>query len=531
MREYIVLSYIKNSLTFDFRVLKEEEKNEVNTNIFYKDSLFYTLRYFKRHIHEITNMFESDKYDIDWFIVMRIITFKFAVAIMNQLKSDKLRLLFNSTLSLNDYNLLLTIKTLKKVDCYFMPGFVVKKYNDEGIEVKTNNKHKINTNFMLDQDALDYDVLYYKKEINIKKEYDGLLEDIKEFLRINYNLKAMHLYVYSKELIKEIIDYVKNDESKNVVILLHQSGDKGNFIENNFQWLKRLNEECKHELTCEFRIIYSKNFIKNNLFKQLSFNNLKLMAILVIYVSASALLIYKSYEYVEKLNTDKLKTDLMNQTSNMEEDLSSIDEELSDGEEITDKEIKSKYQLENVMSQLKSINNETVGYLVVNNTNIAYPVVHHSDNSYYLKRDFYKKSTSMGWIFLDYRNNKDNLDLNNIIYGHSMKNGTMFGTLKKALSSTWRKDSNNMIMSYDTEHGSYKFKIFSIYKVDYTTDYLKINFESEKEYTDFISLLKGRSIFKSKEIINYEDPILTLSTCTGSSNQRLVVHGVLMKES
>ena len=48
-----------------------------------------------------------------------------------------------------------------------------------------------------------------------------LLEDLKEFLKINYNLKAIHRYVYSKELIQSIVDLVKNDESRNVVIFLH----------------------------------------------------------------------------------------------------------------------------------------------------------------------------------------------------------------------------------------------------------------------------------------------------------------------
>ena len=182
------------------------------------------------------------------------------------------------------------------------------------------------------------------------------------------------------------------------------------------------------------------------------------------------------------------------------------------------------------MSNLIKINNETVGYLIVNNTNISYPVVQHSDNSYYLKHDFYKKKTSMGWIYLDYRNSKNKLDSNNIIYGHSMLNGTMFGTLKKVLETSYRKNSDNMIISYDTLNEKYKFKIFSVYKVDYTTDYLKTKFETEKEFNDFVNLIKSRSVFKSNEKIVYGDKILTLSTCTGSSNRRLVVHAVLIKE-
>lgn len=529
MKEYIVLYYTDKSLVFDFRVLNEDEREYKNKNIFYKDSLFYTLKYFKKNINEIINLIKDKQYEIDWFIVMRILTFRYVAIIMNELKLSKLRLLFNSTLSIEDYNILLTIESLRKIDCYFMPDFMVDKFNDENIDVKLNNTYKISNNFILEQDSLDYDALYYKKSIVIKKEYDGLLDDIKEFLRINYNLSSIDIYIYSKEIIEKIVEYVKNDESKNVVVLLHQSSDKGNFIGENFVWLKGLNEECKQELSCEFRILYSNNFIKNNLFKQLSFNNLKLISILAIYICSAGFIIYKSYSYVEKLNSDKVVTDLINESANsldINEELSGIDVDLPAGEEEIEVD---KYKIENIMSSLKKTNNETVGYLVVNETNIAYPVVQHSDNSYYFKRDFYKNSTSMGWIYLDYRNSNNNFDMNNVIYGHSMKNGTMFGTLKKVLSSNWRKDPNNMIISYDTTYGSYKFKIFSIYKVDYTTDYLKINFDSENEFNDFVKMIKDRSIFNSNENVNYGDIILTLSTCTGTSNQRLVVHAVMQK--
>ena len=182
------------------------------------------------------------------------------------------------------------------------------------------------------------------------------------------------------------------------------------------------------------------------------------------------------------------------------------------------------------MKALKKINKETKGYLVVNNTEISYPVVQHSDNNYYLKHDIYKRKTSMGWLYFDYRNHVPKLDDNTIIYGHSMLNGTMFGTLKKTLNSTWRKNENNMIISLTTDSGELKFRIFSIYKVDYTTDYLRVKFKSTEEKENFIKLIKGRSNYKSNVEVGVDDKILTLSTCTGGNNRRLVVHAVLIKE-
>lgn len=87
-----------------------------------------------------------------------------------------------------------------------------------------------------------------------------------------------------------------------------------------------------------------------------------------------------------------------------------------------------------------------------------------------------------------------------------------------------------MIITLDKENKSYKFKIFSAYKVDYTTDYLRINFNSTLEKEEFIKLIRGRSSFKSNDVVTSEDKILTLSTCAGGNNRRLVVHAVLIKD-
>jgi sortase B len=131
---------------------------------------------------------------------------------------------------------------------------------------------------------------------------------------------------------------------------------------------------------------------------------------------------------------------------------------------------------------------------------------------------------------MDYRNNPKEFNDNTIIYGHNMNNGTMFGSLKKVLDSSWRKKEENMIVNLDLPTGSYKFKIFSIYKVDYTTDYLVTKFDSSNKKDDFIKMIRKRSIFKSNVKVEVSDKILTLSTCTGSNNRRLVVHAVLIKE-
>ena len=545
MKEYVVLTIINNTLVFNFRTIQEEEKVFVNKNSYYKDSLYYALKYYKRHEKEIIkSIIEKYNNTINTINIKRLVTFKYPAYIVDRLKIENLVLDFLSTLDIQDYKLFLGCNSLKNIYCYYMPKNIKNNFINKGVNIVTSSIKEISDEFLNQQDAFENDTLYYKNVIKIKKDYPNLISDLTEFLKINYNLKAIHIYTYSKELIESIVDLVKHDESRNVIVFLHQGYDKGDFIGSNFTWLKELSDKCKEDYTCEFRIIYANAFLKNNLFKQLTFNNLKLISILCVYVCIVSLILIKSYDYIEKISIDQLKTQLLGDASNtiVEEDGEEEDdedfeyrEELPDEDDAnpagTPKEkIKKKYSFDTSIKALKKINKETKAYLVVKNTEISYPVVQHSDNNYYLNHDIYKRKTYVGWIFFDYRNNTKTFDDNNIIYGHSMLNGMMFGTLKKTLNASWRKNKDNLIINLTKADGDYKFEIFSIYKVNYTTDYLKVNFDSKEDKEEFIKLIRGRSNFKSKAEVTADDTILTLSTCFGSNNKRLVVHGVLIKD-
>ena len=106
----------------------------------------------------------------------------------------------------------------------------------------------------------------------------------------------------------------------------------------------------------------------------------------------------------------------------------------------------------------------------------------------------------------------------------------MFGILHRVLNRSFRKNSENMVISLDTPTKSYKFKIFAAYRVDYTTDYLVDNFDSKEDFNAFVKMIRKRSGFKTKDTVEYGDKILTLSTCAGGGNRRMVVHAVLIKD-
>lgn len=182
------------------------------------------------------------------------------------------------------------------------------------------------------------------------------------------------------------------------------------------------------------------------------------------------------------------------------------------------------------INELKSKNNDTIGWIKVNNTNIDYPLVQSKDNNYYLTHNYNKKKTSAGWIFLDKRNNKDLSNKNNIIYGHSRKDKSMFGTLKYTLNKNWYKNKDNLIIKITTETKKYNYEVFSIYTIEKENYYLQTDFTTKKEYKTFLNILKERSIYDFKIDIENTTSILTLSTCY-KDNQRVVVHAKLIKNA
>ncbi|MBR6689472.1 MAG: class B sortase [Clostridia bacterium] len=173
--------------------------------------------------------------------------------------------------------------------------------------------------------------------------------------------------------------------------------------------------------------------------------------------------------------------------------------------------------------KLKEINNQIVAYLKVNGTKIEYAVVQAKDNSYYLRKNLDKKYNVGGSIFMDYKNKLDGTDKNIVIYGHNMKNDSMFGTLKNILKEEWYNNEENYIINLTTEKEEKKYKVFSVYKIKTEDYYIDTEFK-ENEFEKFINTLKDRSIKDFGTEIDEQDNILTLSTCADNNAYRIVLH-------
>ena len=226
---------------------------------------------------------------------------------------------------------------------------------------------------------------------------------------------------------------------------------------------------------------------------------------LILFIS---LLIYSSFKiimwYKDNINTSSNNNNIKNISKEIIKDDNTVDVDFN---------------------SLLQANDEVVGWIKVNNTNIDYPVVKHGDNDYYLNHSFDKSYNSAGWIFMDYRNDVANLDNNTIIYGHGRRDGSMFGSLTKALDREWINNKDNLIINFTTINNRYLFKVFSIYYINTTDDYININYNEE-----LLNTIIKRSIYKLDEDINISDKVLTLSTCYNNS-KKLVVHAKLIYKS
>lgn len=185
--------------------------------------------------------------------------------------------------------------------------------------------------------------------------------------------------------------------------------------------------------------------------------------------------------------------------------------------------------LEVDFNELLAKNSDTVGWIQVKGTNINYPIVQTTDNSYYLNHAFDKTSNDAGWVFMDYRNDAVNFNQNTILYAHSRLTGSMFGSLKNILESSWYTNKNNHIIRLSTPTENTMWQVFSVYTIPKESYYITPNFNSNEAYQEFLNTMKSRSEVEFSAEVNTNDKILTLSTCKDNFGNRVVMHAKLIK--
>ena len=168
-------------------------------------------------------------------------------------------------------------------------------------------------------------------------------------------------------------------------------------------------------------------------------------------------------------------------------------------------------------------NRDYIGWIKVDGTDISYPIVQSKEELFYLRRNFDKKHSIPGTIFMDYHNNKTFSDTNTMIFGHHMNTGAMFAPLKKFLNKDFF-DTNKYVKIF-TPEGDFRYEIFAVYEtralyVPYMPGVL-----TEHELSKFILQIDQLALFNRKMSFSTQDKLITLSTCGYDlNNARIIVH-------
>ena len=186
--------------------------------------------------------------------------------------------------------------------------------------------------------------------------------------------------------------------------------------------------------------------------------------------------------------------------------------------------------LEVDFNDLLAKNSDTVGWIQVQGTNINYPIVQTTNNDYYLNHAFDKTENKAGWVYMDYRNNAVEFNQNTIIYAHSRYNGTMFGSLKNILNSSWYTNKENHIIRLSTPTENTMWQVFSVYTIPKESYYITPSFPTDESYQEFLNTIKGRSEVDFSGTVSTGDKVLTLSTCKDNFGNRIVMHAKLIKK-
>lgn len=167
-------------------------------------------------------------------------------------------------------------------------------------------------------------------------------------------------------------------------------------------------------------------------------------------------------------------------------------------------------------------NSECIGWICIPDTEVDYPVMYTSEQPQkYLRLDFYGQYSVSGVPFLEGRCSLEGDHL--IIYGHNMKNGTMFGSLKQYTDRAYL--SGHLAIEFETASGCVQYEVFAVAVVNKYDDwYSFLGVADEAAYQEQVSRIREKSLLKTEVMPVYGGQLLTLSTCYGSgSDNRLLV--------
>ena len=289
----------KNSLIFSF---VEQEKLDTNLTIITTrinlEELVFSAQYILKNKKLVIKFLEEIilKNKITKITIADYELFDIVIDLISKLKIiTHLQLRDKTVLTYNDCLKIINIKHLKKLTCYSLPLFMLEKLDNNNLDVKLYSEEFYLSNFFIDNKFNNYADIYYAKTIIIDHDMkDEDYNDFDTFLEINKYLKEIYLYYYDKEIISKLIDKLYEVNIKNIKFKIYQQEDDNKALNDIGVYLNK-NKVKKKNYT--FKIIYSKEYISKNLFKQLTFTNLKMCALIMISILLVGISFKIYYDY------------------------------------------------------------------------------------------------------------------------------------------------------------------------------------------------------------------------------------------
>ena len=518
MKKYLLLIK-KNYLFFSYKEdLERDAEILINTNVISNNELVFSEEYIKNNpklvtlfidelckTHQITKVsFEKLSLALELLDIIN----KCEVIKSIYLLEDKA-----ITYALSDK--IIKAKKYEYVNCFSIPNYLLEYFDKHKIKVVSRNEMFFSSRFMEENNLNQFSKIFYKISLRLTIPLSiSDQEDFSSFCQINKYLKTIHLYGINMKDLEFIVKTIEENKNSKTVIYIHDNVTDPKII----TYLRKENKKAKkHKIV--FKLVYSDEFLEKNIINQTLVSILRgcgaIIACLVLLIVGYIIFNnYKSLQEVARIKDDLNK--VIDKTDNTEK----VDE-------LNQKNDEGLVVVNDYLVSLLTVNPDTVGWLKVPNTNIDYPVVQGLDNDHYLNYNFNNEKDRNGWVFMDYRNEKDILDENTLLYAHNRySSGVMFGPLMDTLYKKWYTNPENRYITFDTIYGSYQWEIFSIYKVNVNDYGMRIAFNDSDDRNAFIEKIKKRSVYNFNVEIGENDKIITLATCTNNRSQRMLMHAV-----
>lgn len=237
-----------------------------------------------------------------------------------------------------------------------------------------------------------------------------------------------------------------------------------------------------------------------------------IIGIIIVLIGVMAFSLYnilkilKEYRDVEK-EDERLRTEFISTEKSDEED---------------------EYRIKIKWKKLLEANPDVIAWVDIPDTHISYPILKGETNDEYLYLDINRNYLKSGSIFVESTQKNPFVDFNTIVYGHNLRNGSMFSDLEKYTNTKFAK-KHPIVYIYTPDDNCLEYQVFSLQRTtSYNSDIYQIDIEDEEEYID---IAQRDSLIQTKIDETKISSILTLSTCTNAYyEERYVLHAVLLDD-